>query len=583
MGSTHGGASPDEGSTHRSWVLWAVVVASIAIVTASLVLTVASDQLSTPGLRAFLIGWIVVPYLLGGLIAWSRRPASRLGLLMVGTGLAMALTPMQWSEQPVVYSVGHLLDMVPAAMFLHVFLAFPSGRLTALSERIVVGACYFATLGLQLVKVVLGVNPDNVFTVWSLPTAANIVEDVQLGLTAGLLLLGTGMLYARRRRPDHRVRRPAALVVDAFSLSLVMLALLYLAGLGSWPAFETIRLITFAALGLAPIAFLAALLDARLARGEIARLIVELRAHSTGDLQPALARALRDPTLQLAYWLPEFGLWADQNGVPVELPRTDRKRTVRLIHRGAEPMAALVFDGALEDERELLDAVAATAEIAFENGRLQAELRARVQELTGSRVRVLEASRQERRRLERDLHDGAQQRLVALSLELGLLGQRVDGDADMRARLDRAKEEVSESLEELRDVARGIYPAVLSGHGLAVALDGLVARAGVPVDLAIDLSERPAEPIEVAAYYVVSEALTNVDKHSEATSAQVLVRRNASVLVLEISDNGIGGADPMRGSGLRGMADRVEALSGEFHVHTPSSGGTTVHAEIPCP
>ena len=206
-----------------------------------------------------------------------------------------------------------------------------------------------------------------------------------------------------------------------------MLALLYLAGLGAWPAFETIRLITFASLGLAPIAFLFALLDARLARGEVAELLVELRADPTTELQAPLARALRDPSLRLAYWLPEFGSWADQEGKSVALPTPDERRAVRTIYRDDEPMAALLFDRSLEDEWELLDTVAAAAGIALENGRLRAELRARLQELQGSRVRVFEASRQERQRLERDLHDGAQQRLVALSLELGLLVETYDG------------------------------------------------------------------------------------------------------------------------------------------------------------
>jgi signal transduction histidine kinase len=568
--------------TPRSWVLWAVVVASIAVIVASLVLALVSDQLALPGLRAFLIAWIVVPYVVSGLIAWWRRPASRLGPLMLATGFAMSVTPLQWSAQPVAYSIGHLFDMLPAALFLHVFLAFPTGRLTVRSERMVVAACYLATLGLQLVKILLGVNPDNVFSVWSLPVAGTVVERVQLSAVAGLLIAGTVLLWTRRRRPDHAVRRPAALVVDAFSLALVMLALLYLAGLGSWPAFETIRLITFAALGLAPIAFLLALLDARLARGQIAKLVVELNADPTADLQSPLARALRDPTLQLAYWLPEFRGWTDQNGMPVEQPATDQRRIVRLIERGNEPMAALVCDRALEDEHELLDGVTAAAGIALENGRLRAELRARLQELRGSRVRVLEASRQERQRLERDLHDGAQQRLVALSLELGLLGQRTETDPELRARLRRAKAEVFESLEELRDVARGIYPAVLSGHGLAVALESLLARSGVPVSSEIDIAERPAEPVEVAGYYVVSEALANIDKHAAATSARIRVQRSGEWLVIDVIDDGIGGADPTVGSGLRGLADRVEALGGRFEVSTPTTGGACVHAEIPC-
>jgi signal transduction histidine kinase len=260
-----------------------------------------------------------------------------------------------------------------------------------------------------------------------------------------------------------------------------------------------------------------------------------------------------------------------------------QRRMVRLIERGDEPMAALVFDRALRDEPELVDGVAAAAGIALENGRLQAELRARLQELQGSRVRVLEASRQERQRLERNLHDGAQQRLVALSLELGLLGQRAETDPELRARLGRAKKEVSESLEELRDVARGIYPAVLSGHGLAVALESLVARAGVPVSVMIDIPERPPEPVEAAAYYVVSEALTNIDKHAQATAARVQVRHDGPWLVLEVTDDGLGGADPATGSGLRGLADRVDALGGRFNVGPGPSGGTSVRAAIPWP
>jgi signal transduction histidine kinase len=575
-GASEGGAA----ATTRSVALWALAVASLGIVSASLILALASDHLDRPGLRAFLIAWIVVPYVVSGILGWWRRPDSHLGPLMLVTGLLMSLVTLQWSEQPIVNSVGHVLDMVPAALFLHVFLAFPSGRLTVLSEKVLVLACYLATFGLQLLKIVLGVSPDNVFAVWSFPAGATVVESVQLSLVAALLLAGTTLLFTRQR-PDHIARRPAALVVDAFGLALVMLALLYLAGLWSWPVTDTIRLVTFGALGLAPIAFLSALLDARLARGEIARLVVDLRADPVADLQAQLAHALRDPTLQLAYWLPGFDGWADQSGLSVALPEQDHRRTVRVIHRGSEPMAALVFDRALEDERELVEGVAAVAGIALENGRLRAELQAQLQELKGSRTRVLEASRQERQRLERDLHDGAQQRLVALSLELGLLGQQADADSELRARLRRAKAEVSGSLEELRSVARGIYPAVLSGHGLAVALESLVARAAVPATLTVDVSERPAEPVEVAAYYVVSEALTNSAKHAQATSVRVQVGRLGPNLVLDTTDDGIGGADPEAGSGLRGLADRVAALGGTLEVSTPAAGGTTVHAEIP--
>ena len=579
-----GPAGPDSTRAPRAWMLWAIAVASTAVVVGSLILALASEQLDLPGLRAFLIGWIVIPYVVSGMVAWWRRPASRLGPLMVATGFGMAITSLQWSDQPLVYSVGHLFDMLPAALFLHVFLAFPTGRLTARPEQVVVVACYVTVLSLQLVKVMFGVNPDSVFVVIDQPEIGNVVEQAQLVLVCVFLLAGAVLLYLRQRRAGQSHRRPAALVVDAFGLALVMLAILYAAGLGAWPAAETIRLVTFASLGLAPIAFLFALLDARLARGEVANLLVELRRNPTADPQEPLARVLRDPSLRLAYWLPKSRSWADQNGQPMALPEADERRAVRVIHRDNEPMAAMVFDRALEDEHELLDAIAAAAGIALENGRLRAELGARLQELKGSRIRVLEAGRQERQRLERNLHDGAQQRLVALSLELSLLGQSAAADPELKDRLARARTEVSASLEELRDVARGIYPAVLSSHGLAIALESLAARAPVPVRLTVELDERLPEPTEVAAYYVVSEALTNIGKHAQATSASVRLSRSGRGIVLDISDDGVGGADPANGSGLRGLADRVEALGGELRIWTPAEDrGTVIHAELPCP
>ena len=219
----------------QSWMLWAVAVVWAGVVTGSLVLTLASDQLDQRGLRAFLTAWIVVPYAASGMVAWWRRPASRLGPLMLATGLAMALSPLQWSSQPVVHSVGELLDMLPVALFLHVFLAFPTGRLTRRSERLTVVACYATVLGLQVVKVALGVDPASVFTLVHRPGLANVVEAIQLSLVAALLLVGALILQLRRRRAGPWLRRPSALVADAFNLALVTLAALFLADLGVLP------------------------------------------------------------------------------------------------------------------------------------------------------------------------------------------------------------------------------------------------------------------------------------------------------------------------------------------------------------
>jgi signal transduction histidine kinase len=571
----------DGAPTPRSWHLWALAVTSIGVLTAAMILALASVRLEPSALRVLLIGWISVPYLVSGLIAWWRRPASRLGPLMLITGLAMGLTPLQWSGQPVIHSIGHLFDMVPAAMFLHVFLAFPSGRLRSRTERLLVGSCYAVTIGLQVIKILLGTNPESVFVVVEQPAVGNVIEGIQLSLVAICLLLGAAVLQRRRSGPGAPHRRPATLVADAFGLGLIMLALLYISGLFAWPGVEIIRLITFASLGLAPVAFLLALLDLRLARGDVAALLVELRADPTTDLQAPLARALRDPSLRLSYWLPEFGSWADQHGTPVEPPTQTEQQAVRILYRENVPMAALTFDRSLDDEHELLDALLATADIALENGRLQAELRARLTELQGSRIRVLEAGRQERQRLERDLHDGAQVRLVALSMELDLLGADSSVDPELRARLRQAKAEVSTSLAELRDVAHGLYPAVLSGHGLDVALESLAARAPVPVALSVELTKRPPEAVEVAAYYLVSEALANIGKHACATRASVSVVQRDDWLHVEVCDDGRGGARPSAGSGLRGLQDRVEALGGRLRVAGLPAGGVRVHAELP--
>jgi signal transduction histidine kinase len=562
------------------WTLAAITLAGVGAVGTSVALALTNERLVRPGLQAFLINWITVPYLIGGLLAWSRRPDSRLGPLMIVTGLMPALAALQWSSDPVVVSLGHLLDLVPAALFLHVFLAFPSGRLQRRSEQVLVLCCYATALGLQLLKVLVGIDSSDPLAVTTRPALAAGVEQVQLSAVAVLLLLGAASLALRRRRASRPSRRGVALTVDAFGVALVMLALLYVAGMRSWPAFEAIRNLTFAVLGLAPVAFLLGLLDARLARGDVADLVVRLRTHPTGDLQEPLARALHDPTLSIAYWLPQFAAWADQAGQPVTLPEPGDSRAARLILHDDEPVAALVFDRTLEDDHELLDAVVAAADIALENGRLQADLRARLTELQDSRVRVIEAGRKERQRLERDLHDGVQQRLVALTLELGMIGEDLSEPA-ARARLERVKSQVAESLEELRDVSRGIYPAVLTGHGLAVALESLAARAPLPLQLNVAVGERLPEAVEVAAYYIVCESLANIGKHAHAKSATVNVTKVTDTVVVEVSDDGVGGADTEQGTGLRGLADRVEALGGNLRIWTPPGGGTRLKAEIP--
>ena len=583
-----GGFAPAAVREPRLVVFAVVAVAGGWAAGCSLALALTNDSISKdlgqPLVIALLSVWITLSYVLCGLLAWWHRPASRFGPLLIAAGLGNFLATLSWATSSGLFTLGQMLDLVPPVLFLHLFVAFPSGRLQKGFERNLVVTGYALAVGLEVVRMTLGgFGPHNLLELAPNPDAALAVLRVQLTLVSAYCLAGVGVLVVRRRRRGRPLRRPLALIADVFGLALVLIALLLLSAAWGGPAVEQIRWATFAALGLTPVAFLIALLHARLARSSAAELFVDLQANpERADLQDALARALRDPSLTLAYWLPEFASYADTNGRAVTLPGEDDRRSLTLIGRDGAPVAALLHDPALDEEPELLNAVTAGAGLALENERLHVELRARLEELRGSRARIVDAGQSERQRLERNLHDGAQQRLIALSLELGLLEARLDGDPDAKARLAEARGEIATSLEELRAVARGIHPAVVSGHGLAVALEQLAARAAVPVKLSVRVAGRLPERLEVAAFYLVSESLANVAKHAWASSASVDVARGEGQVLVEVVDDGIGGADTEVGTGLRGLADRVEALGGRLQVWSPRGGGTRLRAEIPC-
>jgi signal transduction histidine kinase len=565
------------------WILATIAIVGCAVPVRSIALSLASDNVDL--VQVALLDWVTLPFILAGLVAWYRRPDSRLGPLMICGGCASGLSALQLTHVDALYAIGAVFDILPAALFLHVCLAFPDGRLRSRFEVALVTAAYTAAIGLQLAKMSVGVfGPHNLLTVAPSVAWAKAVSHVQLLSLSAICLAGIGVLAARRRQAGRPRRRSLALLIDSFAVGLVMIAVLFVVGdlFGGAAAFRPIQRATLIVIGISPIVFLVGLLDARLARSAVGDLILELRAAPTqADLRDALAHALCDPSLTLAYWLPDFHAYVDLDGRPVELP-DEEGRTVTLIDRNGSQVAILIHDRALGDEPELLDAVGAAAGIALENGRLHADLRARVEELRGSRARVIEAGLKERQRLERNLHDGAQQRLIALSLELGLLEEGMNAEGDVRTRLDQARREIATSLEELRDIARGIHPAVVSGHGLEVALEQLAARAPVPVRLNVEVQERLPESLEVAAFYLVSESLSNIGKHASASSATVDVARTDGQVVVEVVDDGVGGADTERGSGLRGLADRVEALEGRLRVWSPGGGGTRLRAEIPC-
>jgi signal transduction histidine kinase len=573
--------------------LWALAAAGFVMGLAVLALILTNDELDGAG--AWGAGTVVVGwgFVWVGLYAWARRPDNRVGMLMAATGFAWFLSALSFSDVPLIFTIGQLFGSLFFAVIMHLLLAFPSGRLQSRLERRIVVAAYLLTtvvvapLWLFADAEALDCEscPENVLLVdpnESLVTTATSVLNL-----GGIVLIGAVLviLVRRWRRASAGQRRLLVPVYSAGAAVIVLLIVtvgLQASGADTW-TLDIFWIASLVPFGLVPYMFLATLVRARMIQtGAVGKLIARLgETPGRGQLRDELARALGDPTIELVYWLPDGERFVDARGRTVQLPAPGSGHGVTRIERDGELVAAIVHD-ALNFDREL-DAIGAAAAIALENERLDAELRAKVAELRESRSRMLRIGLEERRRLERDLHDGAQQRLVSMALNMRLARDRMRADPDAAERmLDGASSELDAALEELRELARGIHPAVLSDRGLDAALETLARRAPLPVELNRDARERLPESIELAAYFVVSEALTNVAKYADATHAQVNVARRNGKLLVEVTDDGVGGADPDNGTGLRGLADRLAVIEGRLEVESPPGAGTTIRARIPC-
>ncbi|KRC66493.1 hypothetical protein ASE12_17990 [Aeromicrobium sp. Root236] len=322
-----------------------------------------------------------------------------------------------------------------------------------------------------------------------------------------------------------------------------------------------------------------------LARTADERLALALAGLGTGGpddtVRDALRRALADPDLEIVYTQVGRGGWITGLGEQTTKPDSGARRAFTPIDRGGKPVAGLVHDRRLLRHPGRLQAAIDVASLALDNERLKAQLRAELMEAHASRSRIIDAGDRELRRVERNLHDGAQQRLVGLALMFRLASRRATGDAELTALLTDAARELSDAISELRELTRGIHPAIVDDAGLRGALESLAERPGIPVDLQVDLPDRLPEVVEVAGYYLVAEALTNANKHADATRVTVRSRVVDGVLHVAVSDDGAGGAEGSPGSGLQGLADRIAALGGGFGIVSPAAAGTTVTAEIP--
>jgi signal transduction histidine kinase len=576
--------------------LLALFAASVAMAAVMVALVVSSDHENAKEITAVLGPFIGLSFCGTGIFAWTRRPHNRFGALMTAVGFAWFVAGLTESNDPWVYTLGVYLGPLYLVLVGHMLLAFPTGRLETTGARTLIALGYLDALLVQIPFFLLGGDishpsnaPRNAWALTDNPDGAQVFGAVSQLVAAALIVWLAVQLIQKRRDaspPQRRVMAPVLWTGLALSAALVVAVLSQIVGASDPIATSpsVVSLIAFAAL---PWAFVVGLLRSRYSRaGAVGDLVERLNAQGVEgeSLRDALAEALGDRSLALAFWSRGSERYVDAHGQPVDLPpAASRHRAVTEIERESIPVAAIVHDAALLDEPGLVRAAGAAAALALENERLEAELKARVAELQVSRAKVIEVGMAERRALERNLHDGAQQRLVALSLQLGLAKTKLREDPEVAERiLDGARRELASALEELRELARGIHPAILTDRGLAAALDALAGRAPVPVDVETVPEGRMPMPVEAVAYFVVSESLTNMAKYADAEYATVRVLRENGYAVVEIEDNGIGGADPSAGSGLRGLADRLAALDGRLEVDSPPGVGTTVRARIPC-
>ena len=519
-----------------------------------------------------------------GVFAWLRRPENRFGALMVAIGYSYCLSGLIVTTEPWPFIAGLALIALPYAILFHVLLAFPSGRLETRGSRLLVGAGYaVGTVGWWGCVVFedttrLGV-PANPLLIADEPDLFSALARIRLGIVAALIALLGVVLVDRLRRSTPAQRRALAPVYLSGGFVLALYAVWAVLGVAqiSPELQENLERARVIALAVVPFAFLAGLLRSRVAAAAAMSELVARLGERRGVLRDALAQALGDPSLELAYWLPERRQWVDAAGDPFALPAAESGRACTPVEHAGERVAMLVHAPSAAEDRELVRAVGAAAALALENERLDAELRASVQELRASRVRIVESADAARRRIERDLHDGAQQQLVSLALDLRLLKAKV-ADEDAARMVDSMSEKLGAALAELRELARGIHPAILTDQGLAAAIDALANRAPLPVESEVDVEERLPAPVEAAAYFVVAEALTNVARYASARTAWVTVRRHHGGVLVEVGDDGRGGADPGAGSGLRGLIDRVDALGGRLEIESPRGQGTTIRA-----
>jgi signal transduction histidine kinase len=534
--------------------------------------------------------WAVgVALVLSGVL-FGGEPAQRgTARLFLVTGFVWLLNDLGAREYGVLPAIGWLSKPVDELLLMVIILRYPYPRITDPLIRRILAATITVVVALHLAsgltwRPVWGGWPSTFWWPTVLPLRGAQPYIFRAYNIAGLVaaVIAVGLVVRRFRRAGGLERRelvPVLVAVAALGINIIVIESL-IAATGQEDVGDALAIVKAVFSLTVPLAFLAAALRRSLDRAAVADLVIGVsQPATTASVRDALRRALADPGLDLFVWLPDRQAYVNADAATGD-PPMDRRLRREVDDATGRRLAVVLTDPALRRRPDLLDAAIRAATLGLENARLHADLLAQLDELQQSRTRIVEAGIEQRRQVERDLHDGAQQQLLALAATIGR-AHTAAADPTMRQLMDQARTELRRALKDLRDLARGIHPAVLEQVGLAAAVEAVSESLPLPVQVHITAPRLPPT-VEATAYFVICEALVNATKHANATSARVTTERHDATLSVTVEDDGTGGATPSPGGGLAGLSDRVTALGGQLTIHSPIDAGTRLTVELPC-
>ena len=563
-----------------------------------------SDLPTNPTAAAIARALMVAVPISVGLYAWHRRPDERFGPVLVAAGFGWFLTTLAESGDSLVYSIGRVSGWVVEIGLVWLILSFPSGRLTERVDRMLVQATAALVVLLYLPTALLADDyavpapytscssdcPDNAFLLFSSEPAVVDAFFVPVRELLTLIIFVAVIMRLSRRvtgaSPLMRRTLTPVLLVAGARLLLVAVGVGARAVSGETEFTEVVSLLIALALPAMAAAFFVGLFQRRLYAAEA---LQKLAAHVTGKSTPdqmrtALADALQDPSLQIVHWVNgTSNRWVDPHGHAVDAPAPGSSRHLSEIRDGDRIVGGIVHDTALCNRHDLVEAVGSYALVGLENRRLTGRVESSLREVRKSRTRIMAVADHERRRLERDLHDGAQQRLVALRIQLELLEESLPQDPERaRTKLHALGEDVGETLDEIRELAHGVYPSLLADRGLAEALRSASHGSPIPARLRAGQIRRYRPEVESAVYFCCVEAIQNASKHAGDAGLLEITLSEDSALHFEVRDDGAGfNGEVVEGAGLTNMRDRLAAIGGELEITSVVGEGTVVTGTIP--